>query len=406
MSNLVAMPVNAYDAAGNLSNHPRMGSFGYDAENRMVTATVSGVASSYAYDGDGRRVQATVGSSSQVFIYSASGELMAETASTSSGQRYLTVDGLGSTRMVTDAGGNVMSRHDYEPFGEELISTTNPTVRTTANGYVGPEIGVRQAFTGKERDAETGLDYFGARYMSSAQGRFTSTDPKQFSMRTIVNPQKWNKYAYTLNNPLALVDPDGREEVTITYRAFIPSARADVAGFGFRGDNRTFSTAATASSRIAISVRVETDPSIRSSPLIGTPQVSVGQTERFSPFGKVDTATTGLPTAGVSRDANGSVVVKIDANTKNPLFPLPEPGIHPNLTVTIPTNASSATVTGQTSAFPSQEINGTVGNTTNPLFQFPSSTSPFDLFKTVNVNQTPRPLPQCTTDANGKKNCQ
>ena len=63
--------------------------------------------------------------------------------------------------------------------------------------------------TGKERDGETGLDYFGARYFSGAQGRFTGTDPKAFSKRTIENPQKWNKYAYVLNNPLALFDPDG-----------------------------------------------------------------------------------------------------------------------------------------------------------------------------------------------------
>jgi hypothetical protein len=67
-------------------------------------------------------------------------------------------------------------------------------------------------------------------------------------------------------------------------------------------------------------------------------------------------------------------VIQIDANAKNPLVPFPfslvEPGIKPNLTVTIPTDASSATVTGQTSAFPAQEVNGTVGTATNPLFQF------------------------------------
>jgi RHS repeat-associated protein len=148
-------------------------------------------------------------------------------------------------------------------------------------------------FTSKERDAETGLDYFGARYMSSAQGRFTSADPKQFNAKFLSNPQKWNKYAYTLNNPLALVDPDGREEVTVTYRAFIPQSQVSIGGFTFRGDNRTFSTAGTASSRIGISVRVETDPSVRSNPLIGTPQVSVGQTERISPFAAVGTATSG-----------------------------------------------------------------------------------------------------------------
>ena len=105
-------------------------------------------------------------------------------------------------------------------------------------------------FTSKERDAETGLDYFGARYFSSAQGRFTSADPKQFNAKFLSNPQKWNKYSYTLNNPLALVDPDGREEVTVTYRAFIPQSQVSIGGFTFRGDNRTFSTAGTASSEL------------------------------------------------------------------------------------------------------------------------------------------------------------
>jgi RHS repeat-associated protein len=60
----------------------------------------------------------------------------------------------------------------------------------------------------KERDAETGLDFFGARYMSSAQGRFTSPDPKMFPHDT--DPQSWNKYSYTRNNPLRYVDPNER----------------------------------------------------------------------------------------------------------------------------------------------------------------------------------------------------
>lgn len=108
------------------------------------------------------------------------------------------------------------------------------------------------SFTGKERDAETGLDYFGARYMSSAQGRFTSVDPKEFTRRTIENPQKWNKYAYMLDNPLALVDPNGKEEVTIQFRAVIPQANVG----GFRGDN-------LAVARIHISQNPSSQPSCR-----------------------------------------------------------------------------------------------------------------------------------------------
>ena len=66
--------------------------------------------------------------------------------------------------------------------------------------------------TGKERDAETGLDYFGARYMSSAQGRFTSPDPGMAGSDPW-KPQSWNAYSYTLNNPLRFTDPDGEAPI-------------------------------------------------------------------------------------------------------------------------------------------------------------------------------------------------
>jgi len=69
--------------------------------------------------------------------------------------------------------------------------------------------GIRQQFTLKERDIETGLDYFGARYYASTHGRFTSPDNIAFSKGT--NPQTWNLYAYTSNNPLNRVDKNGRD---------------------------------------------------------------------------------------------------------------------------------------------------------------------------------------------------
>jgi RHS repeat-associated protein len=71
--------------------------------------------------------------------------------------------------------------------------------------------GIRSRSSGKERDQETGLDYFGARYYSGAQGRFMSSDPKMISKQRLNDPQQWNMYAYTRNNPLQFVDPDGRE---------------------------------------------------------------------------------------------------------------------------------------------------------------------------------------------------
>jgi len=71
-----------------------------------------------------------------------------------------------------------------------------------------PQTRLAGQFTGKERDAETGLDFFGARYMSSAQGRFTSADPLLNSAKPW-EPQTWNRYSYALNNPLKYVDPNG-----------------------------------------------------------------------------------------------------------------------------------------------------------------------------------------------------
>ena len=67
-----------------------------------------------------------------------------------------------------------------------------------------------QIYDGTAVDRLVGLDYFGAWYFSGAQGRFTSLDPKQFP-HDITDPQSWNKYSYTRNNPLRYVDPDGAD---------------------------------------------------------------------------------------------------------------------------------------------------------------------------------------------------
>jgi len=119
--------------------------------------------------------------------------------------RWLVSDQLGTPRMIFDQSGSLanVSRHDYLPFGEELSGGS----RAAALGYTNSD-GTRQQFTQKERDIETGLDYFGARYFASMQGRFTSADPLLGSAR-IENPQSWNRYSYVLGNPLKFSDPLG-----------------------------------------------------------------------------------------------------------------------------------------------------------------------------------------------------
>ncbi|MGH9931723.1 MAG: RHS repeat-associated core domain-containing protein, partial [Pyrinomonadaceae bacterium] len=100
---------------------------------------------------------------------------------------WLVTDQLGTPRLIFDKTGSLAAtkRHDYLPFGEELFATQG--ARTTTLGYSATD-GVRQKFTQKERDNETGLDYFLARYYSSTQGRFTSPDAT-YSLSQAVSPQ-------------------------------------------------------------------------------------------------------------------------------------------------------------------------------------------------------------------------
>ena len=99
-------------------------------------------------------------------------------------------------------------------------------------------------FTGKERDRETGLDYFGARYFSGDQGRFTSPDwstaPQPVPYADLSNPQTLNLYGYVRNNPLRRRDLDGHDGDDDKAKASSTSAgrtttivHADVSGVNY-----------------------------------------------------------------------------------------------------------------------------------------------------------------------------
>jgi RHS repeat-associated protein len=181
----------------------------WDAEGRMVTAAASGGSTtSFEYDGEGRRVRKTTGSVVSRFVYDAFGGLALEDGGVASftSTEYLHTDHLGSTRLATDGAGEATRRYDYRPFGGEL-TVTDASWRTSVLKY-GANSDLRVKFTGKERDGETWLDWFGTRYLSSAQGRFTSPD-KPFADQTPFDPQSWNLYSYTRNNSLKYVDRTG-----------------------------------------------------------------------------------------------------------------------------------------------------------------------------------------------------
>lgn len=110
---------------------------------------------------------------------------------------------------VTDANGSsTVERYDYLPFGGELLAGTAGNGRTTTMGYFASPDSMNPKFTGQMRDQETTLDWFIARAMSGAQGRFQSPDPGNAGADPS-DPQTWNAYAYVANNPLSYTDPSG-----------------------------------------------------------------------------------------------------------------------------------------------------------------------------------------------------
>jgi RHS repeat-associated protein len=106
---------------------------------------------------------------------------------------------LGSTSIVTSAAGVVEEESDFYPFGTEVIVT-------------GPGLNELK-FTGKRRDSESQLDYFGARYHSNAFGRFLTPDWASKAVAVpyadFGNPQSLNLYSYAKNSPLSTADLDG-----------------------------------------------------------------------------------------------------------------------------------------------------------------------------------------------------
>jgi RHS repeat-associated protein len=109
-------------------------------------------------------------------------------------------DNVGSTAVETDYLGNILNESLFFPYGVERVIEQSDT----ANNY---------KFTGKERDTETGLDDFGARYYDSNLGRFMTPDwdakPTSVPYAKFGDPQTLNLYAYVENGPLNNVDADG-----------------------------------------------------------------------------------------------------------------------------------------------------------------------------------------------------
>ena len=282
---------------------------GYDAENRQTSAG----SYSYAYDGDGRRVSKTGGGVTTVYVYDAGGQLASEYSSAAAVTPpcvtcYLSYDHLGSVRLVTDASANVISRHDFLPFGEEIV---NAAGRTAGLGFGGTD-DVSQRFTGKERDAESGLDYFGARYYGGALGRWASPDwsakPEPIPYAKLDNPQTLNLYSYVLNNPLRTVDPDGHADD--------PCSRGNSNCFVTTDEKRQQATVVQTSTQTKVS-KDENGNSISTTVrTTNTETISTADANRGQVLGGTQTVTT---TVANTSDPTQPVSTTTTSSNLNPL---------------------------------------------------------------------------------------
>jgi RHS repeat-associated protein len=187
----------------------------YNASNKMTQFTATGVSVSYRYDAQERRVRQDSAGQTTIWVYDAFGQLAAEYSTNltmTQGVYYRTTDHLGSTRIVTNQSAAVVQRRDFFPFGEAIPADSSHGNRQAVTDGGQPTYntnsGVKQQFTGQQRDEETGLDYFNARNYSAPLGRFLSVDPGNAGA-TPPLPQSWNGYAYVNNQPCRYNDPTG-----------------------------------------------------------------------------------------------------------------------------------------------------------------------------------------------------
>jgi RHS repeat-associated protein len=155
-------------------------------------------------------------------------------------------DWLGTRRMLADQYGNLAQTCDSLPFGDGESCPATPT---------------EHLFTGKERDTESGNDYFGARYYSSAMGRFMSPDwsakEEPVPYAKLDDPQTLNLYDYLRNNPLGGVDADGHDWMdALQYASGVAQGVESSLTGGLVGSPRASDSAASLSGQLTGSLAV------------------------------------------------------------------------------------------------------------------------------------------------------
>ncbi|MFA5670472.1 MAG: RHS repeat-associated core domain-containing protein [Balneolaceae bacterium] len=205
-----------YDANGNMieNEHNGFESAHYDWRNLPSRMMAGGSMLTYAYNADGQRTKKKMGSTETHYVRDTDGKVLAvyvndnlEYQNTYASvdligsydgneRRYYHKDHIGSIRLTVDEFGNVDGYDDYYPFGLTMPGRSSNSANPN-DSY---------KFTGHERDDEANLtlDYMGARYYDPLINRFLSIDPYAAKFPNV------SPYVYALNNPIMMIDPDGR----------------------------------------------------------------------------------------------------------------------------------------------------------------------------------------------------
>ena len=204
------------------------------------------------------------------------------------------------------------------PYGDQQSCTPAPNAPSTSDDATPLH------FTGKERDAESGNDYFGARYYASTMGRFMSPDwsakEEPVPYATMNDPQSLNLYAYVRNNPLRGVDPDGHEYL-ITAPTEEDNSNSETESSQSVADQQTAQSTAQQQNG-AVQNLVDAQNSAMSNSQYAPTVGKGGLVSHCSEAACSIAAATGANTAGVLSDANGhnyeaNTQINNLANTKN-----------------------------------------------------------------------------------------
>jgi RHS repeat-associated protein len=214
-SDRITNPGYTYGTNGNLLADGAA-TYEYDAANRLIQMTKDGVVTTYGYDGWGNLIQETTNGVTTEFVldentayvhilgevrsdgderlYAYGPEGFTAQQAVGGGVEYPLVDGLGSVRHLTDAGGTVILTRSYDAYGNVRFMTG------AGNSRLG--------YTGELQDPVSGLVYLRARHYYPVLGRFLQRDT---FVGTGQRPQSLNRYAYTENRPLKYTDPSGHD---------------------------------------------------------------------------------------------------------------------------------------------------------------------------------------------------